>query len=98
MKEAEESRKQAAVMEEKIQAKQLAERKANFSKEYEHVWIGGDTETKIVQWTMQDSKSVEVIAAEIFEENLVSDCEVVHEGMSRQFLRDGKQVILDGEY
>ena len=98
LKELEELRKVAAVAQEKLLAKVFAQKKAEFGKQFEHVWVGGDTEIKIVQWTMPDPQAVEKLAVDLLEDNLVSDCEVVHQGMSRTFLRDGKEVILDGEY
>lgn len=47
---------------------------------------------------MPDYNEVEKLSYNLFYDNLVSDCEVVYQGMSRSFLRDGKEVILDGEY
>lgn len=79
-------------------AKIFAQRKAEFSKEFEHVWIGGNTEIRIVQMTMPDQFAIDKLINHALFENLFSDCEVVHQGMSRTFLKDGKQTILDGEY
>lgn len=98
MKKQEEVRKVESQSLTKLNTKLFAEKKAKYAKEFEHVWIGGDTQTRIMQWTMPDPRSVELLQYKLFEDNLVSDCEVVNQGMSRTFLRDGKEVILDTEY
>lgn len=41
-------RKAAAEAQTKLFSKVLTEKKSKFAKEFEHVWIGGDTETKMV--------------------------------------------------
>ena len=69
-----------------------------FQNKYEHVWIDGKTDIRIVQMTVPDNLSIDKLMDNALFENLFSDCEVVHHGLSKTFLNDGKEVILDGEY
>jgi hypothetical protein len=48
--------------------------------------------------TLPDIQSIEKLTTNALYENLFSDCEVISQGVSKTFLADGREVILDGEY
>lgn len=77
--------------------KKMAARKANFQKQYEHVWASGPTGISVVQMTFTDGVSMDALVEGLFTDNLIADVENVSSGVSRQFLRGGKLVIEDGE-
>ena len=100
-KRAMEDAKAARAAQEEKQAKDLAEklaaRRTKFAGQFEHVWIDGDTQISMVQVTLSDGSQIDNLIDAMMWDNMFADCDVVKEGMSRMFLRGGKEVIEDSE-
>jgi uncharacterized protein involved in tolerance to divalent cations len=98
---AHEEAKAARAAQEQRQAKDLAEklaaRRTNFAGKFEHVWIDGDTGISMVQLTLSDGSQLDGLVDAMLWDNMFADCDVIKEGMSRMFLRGGKEVIEDSE-
>jgi len=97
MVQAEAARKAQDERQTKDLADKLAARRLEFQGQFEHVWINGDTKVSIVQMTMSDGNLLDSLLEELFFDNMISDCEVIKNEVSRTFLRGGKEVIMDGE-
>jgi uncharacterized protein involved in tolerance to divalent cations len=100
-KRALEDAKAARAAQEEKQAKDLAEklaaRRTKFAGQFEHVWIDGDTQISMVQVTLSDGSQIDNLVDTMMWDNMFADCDIVKEGMSRMFLRGGKEVIEDSE-
>merc|ERR1719321_590896 len=92
-----EDAKAARAAQEEKQAKDLAEklaaRRTKFAGQFEHVWIDGDTQISMVQVTLSDGSQIDNLIDALMWDNIFADCDVVQQGMSRMFLRGGKEVI-----
>ena len=94
---AEAARKAQEEKQAKDLAEKLAARRTKFAGKFEHVWIDGDTQISMVQLTLSDGSQLDNLIDALLWDNLFSDCDVIKEGMSRMFLRGGKEVTEDSE-
>jgi uncharacterized protein involved in tolerance to divalent cations len=78
-------------------AEKMAARRTKFAGQFEHVWIDGDTQISMVQLTLSDGSQIDNLIDALLYDNMFSDCDVIQQGMSRMFLRGGKEVIEDSE-
>lgn len=76
----------------------LAARRAQFTSEFGHVWVSGATNTYMAHMTVQDSKTADYIIENLFFENVVADARTFKEPVSRHFLKNGHQIVEDGEH
>ena len=91
------ARKLQSEQQEADHKKKMAERKAKFKDQFEHVWVSGPTGISIVEMTLPDSNSADLLIDGLFYDNMIADVENMNYGMSRSFLRGGKIVTEDGE-
>jgi uncharacterized protein involved in tolerance to divalent cations len=47
--------------------------------------------------TFSDQVQVDHVLESIFFENMISDCDIIKNEVSRTFLRNGKEIIMDGD-
>lgn len=78
-------------------AERLAARKTKFAGKFEHVWIDGDAGISMVSLTLSDGSQIDNLVDAMLWDNMFSDLDIIKEGMSRMFLRGGKEVIEDSE-
>lgn len=78
--------------------RRLEARRAQFSSEFGHVWISGPTNAYLAHLTVQDSKTADHVLENLFFENIVADARTFKEPVSRHFLKQGHQIVEDGEH
>jgi uncharacterized protein involved in tolerance to divalent cations len=61
------------------------------------VWVNGDTQVSIVQMTISNQHVLDNLMDTMFFDNMIENVEIVKKGVSRSFLRDGTEVIENGE-
>lgn len=61
----------------------MALRKAQFNKEFEHVWASGPPGVSVLQMTFSDGVAMDAMIEGLFTDNLIADVENVSAGVSR---------------
>lgn len=61
----------------------MALRKADFEKNFEHVWASGPPGISVVQMTFSDGVAMDSMVENLFTDNLIADVENVSSGLSR---------------